>query len=340
MSKELVIRTRADIERDQRMPEAGRIRIGEKLSNRPTSIDTIRFTSPRKDLIEALAAIYGGVVQKWDEKSANPPNQWQVKTTSSRVRVVLTLDCLSQWYEDWAMGKGCVRRCDGEVCSTSQDSPDGAQMVELPCLCAAEGALKCKMVTRLSVIIPDIPFTGVWRLDTKSGNAAVELPGMVAAAQSVSRAGFTVCELGVEARRDIVNGQVKHFVVPTISLIHTPEEIAAGAARLKGLDAGGHHEELPALPAPRPSLADPTPADDGIIDAEAWDADEGPPSPLRDRCYAQANKFIVDPHALWVAINLQVDGDLQRVEKGIEKMEKGELMPVGIVNNKVQWGKP
>ena len=66
-----------------RIPEHGRIRLGMQDEGRgfPKSLDTFRFTSPDKEAVEQIANLYGGEVNKWNDKKASPPNQWEVITT-------------------------------------------------------------------------------------------------------------------------------------------------------------------------------------------------------------------------------------------------------------------
>ena len=80
-----------------RMPEHGRIRMGVKDANRgfPKAIDKLRFTSPDKEAVEQIANLYGGEVNKWNDKKASPPNQWEVITTSESIKVFLPKDSLS-----------------------------------------------------------------------------------------------------------------------------------------------------------------------------------------------------------------------------------------------------
>lgn len=345
MSRQLAVRPLSEIAASARMPEAGRIRIGVKgAKGQPTAIDRMRFTSPHEDLIRQLAAIYGGNPKPWNDPMASTQNQWEVITTAKRVRVVLASDdCYSQDYEAWSKG-GLLRRCDGETCQTTQDGPNGKEPVEVPCLCAQQGVLLCKLKTRLSVILPDVTFRGTWRLETSSTYAAVEIPGMVAVQRQIRRAGFTVAELGLEQRKIVRNGETKKFVVPTLTLMNTPEEIAAGSAALQGIPAAS--SSLPALPAasssPAPSVGE---DDDGILDAEIVDdrplSDEE--EALRVRCFAQADKFLVDQHALWQGVYAQAhdgkrpDLPLARIKAAVEAMEQDKLQPSGFADGLVVW---
>ena len=103
-----------DIQR--RQTEVGRIRLGQKVKasngkERPARLETFRFTSPSKPLIDAIAKLYGGQVQEW-----TPPRgaaEWEVVTDAASVPVVVPPQDIgsSQFYESWSAG-GCQRRCD------------------------------------------------------------------------------------------------------------------------------------------------------------------------------------------------------------------------------------
>lgn len=221
----------------RRLPEGGRIRIGEKTATRngkeaPTKIDTFRFTSPDRESLEQVAVIYGGTVTEWKEPKADP-GQFQLRTEATELHIVLPPDPLggSPIYESWS-GGGCDRRCDGISCEVTVKGPDGPERADRPCLCVAAGAMTCKPKTRLSVILPDVRFTGVWRLDTGSWNAAQELPGMVDLIQSQQTQGLSYGILRLEWRRSVVAGQTNVYAVPVLGVPLSIEALAAGATRL------------------------------------------------------------------------------------------------------------
>lgn len=225
---------------DRRLPVLGRIRLGIKVAakskagkdyERPQSIDTFRFTSHDRTALEQVAEMYGGVVKEWKEPRADP-GQFELITTASEIRVVLPPEPLGSTpvYEHWT-GGGCDRRCDGVNCTRIVKGPDGAEQVEIPCLCDQEGALLCDPHTRLSVIIPEVRFGGVWRLDTKGWDAAQELPGMVALLESMQDRGLTVGLLRLEQRHKVTAGETHNFPVPVLALDASMNELAAGAAR-------------------------------------------------------------------------------------------------------------
>lgn len=246
----------------RRIPEAGRIRTG---SEKPAkgmgrAIGTFRFTSSDQEAIEQVAAIYGGKVNRW----ANAPTkgeQWQVTSEASEIAVVLPPDPLgdSPIYELWD-GKGNQRRCDGETCTIMQPGPEGPEPTDVPCLCAAAERLECSPRTRLSVILPDVRFGGVWRYQSNTSKiVAEEMPGMVALIQSLQDRGLVRARLAIEHRKSVVLGETHHFTIPVLRVADTMDALVAGAGRVAALP--------PTAPA-MPALAAPT---YDLTAAQAWD---------------------------------------------------------------------
>ena len=228
----------ADIE--SRPPEAGRIRLGEKVDGiskagkkytRPASTETFRFTSPEKEQIEAIAGIYGGDVQAWNEPRATIQHQWEVKTPVDRISVWLPPDALSVSYEAWS-GGGCIRRCDGVTCMMKEPAMGIREVV--PCLCGQEpDDSLCKPKSRLSVVLPGIPFSGVWRMETSSEYFVYEARGMIDTIAGLEAAqGVLQVDLVLSKRTKRDGGQVSHYIVPQIALKSSPSEILEGLARV------------------------------------------------------------------------------------------------------------
>lgn len=271
------------------LPEAGRIRIGMKAGKAMKAIDTFRFTSSDQVALAQIAGMYGGQVQPWSDPKA-AAGQFEVVTTASEIAIVLTAEPPAQHYELWT-GGGCERRCDGVTCTTTQQGPEGPEPVEVPCICDANGALACKLKTRLSVILPGVQMSrGVtWRLDTGSMVAANALPEMVQIVQQLQGSGLTHATLSL---RHVKSGS-KRYIVPQIGVPHTIEQLAAGGSRLQSLGAGGGVPPSAALgagdpsgnevePDPSDSTSAPSPdtpppdPDDDVVDAEIVDEDDDP----------------------------------------------------------------
>lgn len=226
-----------------RPPEHGRIRFGVKAGRAMKAIETWRFTSPDEAAIRALAELYGGTAKKWSDPKASPPNQWEVVTDADTINVWLPPGAYNVSYELWG-GGGVERRCDGATCLRFGREP-------VPCMCdgAPDGAVTCRPTSRVSVILPDIAFGGVWRLETKSWNFAHEAPGMIAAISEMQAQGLARVSLILSKRQQKVEGQTKKFIVPQFSLDATPTQMLNGAARVRaGLTAGAAPRELGAGP--------------------------------------------------------------------------------------------
>lgn len=283
----------------RRIPEQGRIRMGEKGTTvkngktitYPKRLTRFRFTSADKPALDTIAELYGGTVTAWDDKQN--VGHHQVTVTQEKIPVVLPPDPLSGTpiYELWS-GGGCQRRCDGIECALEKSpdaKPDDAQPVA-PCLCRANGLMLCKATTRLNVILREIPFGGTWRLESKGWNSAEELPGMVAAVLAVQESGFTVAELAIGQRSKITNGKTSRYVVPALTLPESVEALAEGRMRLTALGrlreiaTDTLHMDRPALNAGQVAPPAPPPVDDGTVDAE-WFFEEldEPPDSLDER---------------------------------------------------------
>lgn len=201
-----------DLQRGLR--EVGRIRSGDQVEPKPgkrapRKLEHFRFTSDDQGLLAMVAELYGGEVSKWE--GAPLGDQWQVYSTAERVPVVIApgLQVLSQWHELWS-GGGCQRRCDGEI----------EQLTGTPCLCLAEAERQCKPTTRLSVILPEVPGLGVWRLESHGFYAAKELGGQLALVDQVVQAGgVVVASLRLTQREDKRPGQpIKRYTVPALDV--------------------------------------------------------------------------------------------------------------------------
>lgn len=232
-----------------RPPEQGRIRYGVKTQSAsgktiPRAIQKFRFTSSDKTALDQIAEIYGGDVKPWEN------GQFEVITKAEEIRIVLPPNPLGDGpvYELWKAG-GCVRRCDGVTAYVPASSQDGAELLEVPCVCEKEQTLVCKPTTRLSVILPEVRFAGVWRLDCKGWYGTNELPAMVSTVQSLQGQGLSRAYLALEKRK---KGK-SQFVVPVIRLGATPDQLMV--AREAGVQpaltqpkeyCGGEYAELPA----------------------------------------------------------------------------------------------
>jgi len=241
----------------RRMVEHGRIRLGIKAGKAMKSIDTFRFTSPDETAIRQLAEQFGGDARPWSDPKASPINQWEVVSKASEIAVWIIPGGLDVNYEMWS-GGGCVRRCDGIECETSQRSFDADyEPVMVSCICSVKGKLECRPYTRLNVIIPSIRFGGSWRLESKGWNAAEELPGMAEMLANIQEGGHLRGRLRLEHRQS--QGGRRKFVVPTLAIDVSVNDILAGNVAVPSLTSSAPSVAI------NPPLVE-LPSDD-IIDA-------------------------------------------------------------------------
>lgn len=204
---------------EHRPVELGRIRLGAKAVAKsgkeyPTALDTFRLTSAQRGYLDAAAALYGGTVEPWPD--APDEGYFQLLTDSSELRVLIptSLRTVSQAYELWAGGT-CERRCDGTV----------EQLSDGPCICKSltdPDAPRCELMTRISIMLPDVPGLGVWRLDTSGWHAATSLPATIALLKQLSTQAWIPAILRLEQRSKRVREDgrtVTHrFAVPVLDL--------------------------------------------------------------------------------------------------------------------------
>lgn len=294
---------------DHRAPEAGRIRIGVKTGRAMKSIDTFRFTSPYKDIVEQLAARYGGVAQPWSDERARIRDQYEVVTQANEIPVYLPANGLSVWYEKWS-GGGCERRCDGVSCEIVQMHGDNAVPVQSPCICVAKGARECQPYTRLNVVLPELPFRGTWRLETKGWNALHELPGMFEMIRSLDESGRMVqAYLGVEKRSDKAGGKTRHYVVPKLTVGQSPQELQSGQASVAAISTG-----------PVAALSSGNEVPDDVLDM-LWE---------------DAATFGLDEPVFVKHVLAQTKNDVSRINVMRHKLHAGTIVPV-IEDGELRW---
>jgi len=200
---------------EHRPTELGRIRLGAKAKTDrgkeyPTTLDTWRLTSGSKALLDAAAVLWGGTVHPWTD--APDEGFWELLTESAELRILIptSLRTVSQAYEYW-QGGTCERRCDG-----SYEQISGG-----PCLCDPGNRL-CDPMTRVSVMLPDVPGLGVWRLDTSGYNAATSIPATIELLKSLSTQPWIPAILRLEQRSKKVREDGKvithRFAVPVLDL--------------------------------------------------------------------------------------------------------------------------
>jgi Recombination directionality factor-like len=248
-----------DIQR--RGQQIGRLRIGQQVAvikdgkdtgrTRPARLDFFRFTTASRYAADAIADLYGGQVREWRA-------EFEVITTKSEIGVTVPPRdaVISQWYEQWSAG-GCQKRCNSRheqisngPCQCPQPDDPGnpddvsAAALERARLAKLNPPQACGLVTRISVMIPDLPGLGVWRLDTASYYAATEIGDSAALMQVARDRGvFLPAMLRIEHRQRIAGGQTKKFPVPVLEVLATFRDLATGA-----IERGGMAAQLPPAP--------------------------------------------------------------------------------------------
>ena len=215
----------------RRFTEIGRIRMGKKVLTKsgktaPSRLDTWRLTSSNRAALEEAAALWGGVVEPWQD--APTPRQFELITATDILPIIVPPgpDPASQWYEQWNAG-GATHRCDS-VTNYITDSP---------CSCNPEKRA-CKVTTRASVALPDLPGLGVWRFESHGYNVGAELPQMIELIRNAAERGtFLAGSLRIEQRVQISGGTTKRFPVAVIDLEVTMRQLAAGVTSSGALPA-------------------------------------------------------------------------------------------------------
>lgn len=264
---------------DRHVPEAGRIRMGHQVAvagtnkrgeqkSRPAALNAFRFTSPTKDLLDQLAVVYGGDVKPWNDKKASPSEQWQLYSNADDINVLCIPGSLSVWYEHWE-GKGCLRRCDGVTCKVPQQTgPHDYELVDVDCLCRAEGIALCARHTRIQFILPEISFAGCWRLESHGTKASHELPAMADLIEALTVQGRMVkARLSIDHRSEMTIVGPRNYIVPKLSMEDTPLALAAGGSTL-AIGAGDTPAPPPTMQLGAGSLPLQRPEADDIVDAE------------------------------------------------------------------------
>ena len=244
-----------DIQR--RLHETGRIRIGTSVPaksrqgkdfRRPVKLDRFLFTSANARALQSLAELYGGKVEPWAEAPGAPQSKVLTETDEIPVLVPPQHMAFSQMYEHWDAGR-CMVRCDGRA-----QIPTGEE-----CTCDPENR-RCKPTTRLSLMLPQLLGSGLWRLDTRGYNAAAELSGAFGLAEILAAATGQSVLPGVlrltqrETKRADADGKtITHsFAVPVIDFDLGPA--------LPTLTAGTTSAAALAPAAPEPSGVHPVAA--------------------------------------------------------------------------------
>ncbi len=251
----------------------GEIRLGDTMTKNgktfPVSLDTFRLTSAAKGLLDQAAELWGGKVVPW-QASPNTAAKWQVVTDTNELPVFVAPqdpDSVT-WYESWTQG-GLQRRCDGESIVSRTE--------HLACVCDPDNR-ECKMVTRLQVMLPDLPDVGVWTLSSTGFYAASEMAMSIQIVMQSAQVTGALPEavLAIEHRESKTPGQpTKKFVVPVLrfadslgSFMEQTIALPQGPAHHlpDGADGGEGEGTVQSLPEPSPTNPQP------VVEGEVFDA--------------------------------------------------------------------
>jgi hypothetical protein len=264
------------IEAQRRMSNMGAIRLGYKRDTgkvdrngqpilAPEKLSTFRVTTPRREVADAVARLYGGQVKPW----AGPKGpEFEVFTSSVALPVLVPRQNIDPNYEQW--GRNVKQRfCDGAT----------EKIRDMPCLCeqwnnhdhkfyrgtcstcgldqqwegqehqheyvVGECAIcgchrPCKPTTRLTVMIDGVPDVGVFKIESHGWNAAVELPYLADVINGIDKPLIGILALRPEKRIRIVQvkgvetTRVFEFFVPELRFPWmTPEMIYASSYQLE-----------------------------------------------------------------------------------------------------------
>lgn len=221
--------------------QLGEIRMGDKgAKGQPQKLTKWRLTSPDRSVLESAASAFGGDVTAWKSQTGD---EWQLHTDAKEIPVIIAPRELLQAYEEWSAA-GLQKRCDGEVCSRA-DGKGG--MRDEPCTCDPDNRA-CKLTTRFSVFLPDLPAIGIWKVESHGYYAATELPDMVDTLVRMWERGQKIqVMLGIEER------EVKRPGVPTKKFI-VPYLKPLAAQRFGEMLGLPGYSQAPALEAQVPAL--------------------------------------------------------------------------------------
>jgi hypothetical protein len=201
----------------RRLVELGRIRLGQKGSRgEPKKLEKFRLTSASREVLEAAARLYGGTVRSW--QGAPDEGMWELYTETAALDVMVppVMNAYSQYYEVWDAG-GCTLRCDGFWESIAEEPCSHGDHSDL-----APNGQPWKVTTRVSVILPNLPGLGVWRLETHGWNAAATLPSsldLIGAAGKWIPAQIRLEQRSSRTRDEKTNRVlVRRFVVPVLDI--------------------------------------------------------------------------------------------------------------------------
>lgn len=224
----------------RRVPLVGKLKAGVYKSGRPQAIDTWRLTTSSHEFAADFADIYGGTVEPMTNN--NSPHKWEVISEASEISIALLGENgYSVQYELWQAG-GCQRRCDGVTAEVIQTTgPDDVEYAPTNCICDAKQELECSLKSRLTMILPDLPFRGGVVYETGSKNFAEESQGMLALLAQMQASGVTRGKLRLEQRKSSGN---RKYTIAVVGVEQSPEAIVSGMGGVRSLGTAPERPEL------------------------------------------------------------------------------------------------
>ena len=232
----------------------GRIRAGDKDDKgRPHRLDGFRFTTPSPKRAAEIAELYGGSAPRpWGQ-------EWEVYTKLREIAIALPPGRLviSQAMMRWS-GGGPTMVCDGVTtrqpqrgpCQCPQPSDPGDEdsvweaIRERRRLAGLKTPQGCYPYTWINVSLVDIGDFGVWRLLSKSENAAAEIIAKARLLERARDAGqYLAATLALEYRESRVDGLLRQYNVPAIRVDDSVRAIVNGQIAGRSLA-----EQLPPAP--------------------------------------------------------------------------------------------
>lgn len=235
----------------------GRIRAGDKdEKGRPHRLDGFRFTSPSQKVAVEVAELYrGDDVRRWGQ-------EWEVYTKLREIAVALPPGDLviDQSMMRWS-GGGPTMVCDGVRTTRPVKGPCQCPQPDDPCdpesvwaaiserrrLAAQKAPAGCYPYTWINVSLPDIGGFGVWKLLSKSENAAAEIIQQAILLERARAVGqYLPARLALEYRESRVDGLLRQYNVPALRI---DDSVRAIAERMSVEFAGRPlTEQLPPAP--------------------------------------------------------------------------------------------
>jgi hypothetical protein len=217
----------------------GRIRAGDKDDKgRPHRLDGFRFTSPSPKRAAEIAELYDGSQPRpWRQ-------EWEVYTKLREITIALPPGRLviNQAFMRWS-GGGPTMVCDGisttqpqlGPCQCPQPAdPDDEESLwqaikERRRLAGLKTPQGCYPYTWINVSLVDVGDFGVWRLLSRSENAAAEIIDKARLLERARAAGqYLAATLALEYRESRVDGMLRQYNVPAIRVDDSVRAIANG----------------------------------------------------------------------------------------------------------------